>query len=102
MDDEKNFEVIDRYRLLLEELGAKRIEVNYDKFLPSREESLNHLLLMLPKMEAFIIEGRRGKFFRWLGFIQGVLWILGFFSLNDLRDHNFSMKDTDEGTKESK
>ncbi len=97
MNDEKNLEVIGMYRKFLEELGAKEIEINYyDELSPSREESLSHLLLMLPKMKGFIREGRRGKFFRWLGFIQGALWILGFFSLNDLRGHNFAMKDADE------
>lgn len=88
MTDEKNFSLIAQYRECLEKLKAKAVETDYDACSPSRETALNHLLLMLPKMEEFIREGRREKFFRWLGFMQGVLWSLGEFSLNDLRDHN--------------
>jgi hypothetical protein len=88
MTDEKNFSLIAQYREHLEKLKAENIKIDYDAYSPSREDALNHLLSMLPKMEEFIREGRREKFFRWLGFIQGVLWFSGEFSLNDLRNHN--------------
>ncbi len=88
MTDEKNLSLIAQYRVHLERVKAEAVAADYDACEPSRETALNHLLSMLPKMEAFIREGQREKFFRWLGFMQGVLWTLGEFSLNDLRDHN--------------
>jgi len=47
---------------------------------------------MLPKMEKFIKEKQREKFFRWLGFMQGVFWLLGEFNLDELRNHNSKLK----------
>lgn len=93
MTDERNFSLIAQYREHLEKLGAKVVETDYDACLQSRENALSHLLSMLNKMEEFVREGRREKFFRWLGFMQGVLWSLGEYSLNDLRDHNRSSVD---------
>lgn len=28
------------------------------------------------------------KVFKWLGFIQGVLWIMGVYTVEELKDHN--------------
>jgi len=47
-----------------------------------------HMLTMIPKMREFLKEGRREKTFRWLGFIQGVLWAKGVFNLEELKNHN--------------
>jgi len=88
MTDENNFSLITRYRQHLKKLRAEAIKTDYDARNPDRKIALNHLLSMLPAMESFAKEGRREKFFRWLGFMQGVLWSLGEFSLNELRDHN--------------
>lgn len=88
MTDEKKLSLIIRYREHLDRLKAEAVKTVYEACSPSRETVLKHLLSMLPKMEEFIREGRREKFFRWLGFMQGALWSLGEFSLNDLRDHN--------------
>ena len=43
---------------------------------------------MLDKMEIFIKEGRMDKVYRWLGFIQGVLWSQRIYTLADLMNHN--------------
>ena len=88
MTDEKNFSLIAQYREHLEKLQSKMVETDYDARHCDRVIALNHALSMLPKMESFLKEGRREKFFRWLGFLQGVLWSFGEFSLNELRDHN--------------
>lgn len=47
-----------------------------------------HLLTMIPQMRKFIEEGRRDKVFRWLGFMQGAMWALGSFTLDELKDDN--------------
>lgn len=53
-----------------------------------RDEALSHVLAMIPQMREFLEQGRRDKVFRWLGFIQGVLWLSGEFSLEKLKLHN--------------
>jgi len=60
----------------------------YDDRHCDRRIALNHAFSMLSEMENFLKEGRREKFFRWLGFLQGVLWSFSEFSLNELRNHN--------------
>ena len=49
---------------------------------------LQHVLNMLVTTWDFVCEDRREKAFRWLGFIQGVLWAEGIYSIDELRDHN--------------
>jgi hypothetical protein len=38
------------------------------------KEELTHLQYMISKINGLLKEGKREKAFRWLGFIQGVLW----------------------------
>lgn len=47
-----------------------------------------HILDMIPKMREFLKEERLEKIFRWLGFIQGVLWTEEMYTLDELKDHN--------------
>lgn len=49
---------------------------------------LIHVRGMLPKVKAFVAEGRIEKAFRWLGFIQGVLWCESVYSIEAMKDHN--------------
>lgn len=49
---------------------------------------LEHLLGMLPKMVAFIDAGRREKFMRWGGFVQGALWYADVLSLEQAKTMN--------------
>jgi hypothetical protein len=55
------------------------------------ETKAAYLLVMLDKLPAMVLKGEREKVARWLGFIQGVLWSMGEFSINDFRAHNNSM-----------
>lgn len=36
----------------------------------------------------FLAEARLEKSFRWLGFIQCIFWVCGFYTLNQLKDHS--------------
>ncbi len=49
---------------------------------------LAHCHHMLYEMETFIQEGRMDKVFRWLGFIQGVLWAAGIYTVEEMANHN--------------
>ena len=76
MTDEKVNEVMDLY--------GNRLTT----YAESRPKNVDHLLSMIPTIRGFIAEGRREKAMRWLGFMQGVLWAEGIYTLHELMDHN--------------
>lgn len=80
MTDEKITEVLDLYEKELPELwsGGQTRE----------EQALDKVLDMIPSMRMFLQEGRREKLMRWLGFAQGILWNIGAYTLEELKDHN--------------
>ena len=88
MTSEKVREAIALYRRLFEERGVDKSEVSHAQYSPSGLLQLQHCHGMLDKMENFLKEGKREKAMRWLCFIQGVLWVHGFYTLNELRAHN--------------
>src|SRR3989344_8056982 len=92
MTKEKVLEVIGVYRLHCKSLGILKKKINpnihFDLKVYQENMGLDHLHAMLDEMEQFIKEGQMEKVFRWLGFIQGVLWAFGHFTLNELKDHN--------------
>ena len=45
-------------------------------------------LNMIEPMHSFLAEDKLEKLMRWLGFLQGTLWVLGVFSIDELRLHN--------------
>ncbi len=57
-------------------------------FKPIGNKPYEHILYMIPQIREFLAQGRKEKAFRWLGFIQGVLWEKGDFSLEGLKNHN--------------
>lgn len=56
-------------------------------------EQFNHLYEMIGKIRKFLTEDRREKAFRWLGFIQGVFYSLGIYTIEELANHNRPTKD---------
>jgi hypothetical protein len=50
--------------------------------------SLGYLKFICIEAAKFVDEGRIEKAMRWLGFLQGVLWARGFYSLDDLKNHS--------------
>lgn len=73
MTNAKIAEVLDRYELALS---------------TTNEKQLLHCRSMIPRMRVFLAEGRRGKVFHLLGFMQGVFWANGLYILKELEDHN--------------
>ena len=73
MSDQKICEVLDRYEALPVVDGNAK---------------LVHLKGMIPKMRAFLVEGRREKVSRWLGFMQGVLYALDVYTVEEMANHN--------------
>lgn len=79
MSYEKINEILDRYEDLLGNLQ--------DANTPNKPEVV-HMLSMIPKMREFNKHARREKLMRWLGFLQGALWSLGVYSIEELKSHN--------------
>jgi hypothetical protein len=52
------------------------------------DASLYHLAYMCDEAIVLVRDGRQEKAFRWLGFIQGVLFSEGIFTLDDLKNHS--------------
>jgi hypothetical protein len=49
---------------------------------------LDHLRFMCVEALNFVDAGKVPKAMRWLGFLQGVMWARGFYSLDQLKNHS--------------
>lgn len=58
----------------------------------------NHVLEMIPLTREFVIHGRTEKAFRWLGFMQGVLWMSGYYTIDEMKQHNMPEGETFEAS----
>lgn len=93
MTKEQLYSVIEKYEITLEyELDAVAQECDHKLIQTERQVKLDHLASMLPKMyemcKNYDDEQSRAKLYRWLGFMQGVLWSENVFCLEDLRSDN--------------
>lgn len=79
MEMQRVSSVIDFYERRLAHLPWRRI---------SDQPQIDHLRDMIPRLRVLIAEGRREKVMRWYGFIQGALWMLGAFTVDELKDHS--------------
>lgn len=92
--------VLDRYEQVLGEMPRHR------------GDDVDHLLTMIPKMRdmldhiaarsaqiddgpiaavpglAYANRNERAKLMRWLGFLQGALWVKGIYTIDEMRAHN--------------
>lgn len=88
MDGNKVLEVIGIYRSFFEKSGIPKKDFPHNQLTNTDENVLAHCHGMLDEMEQFVVKGRMEKVFRWLGFIQGCLWSTGYFTLDELKNHN--------------
>jgi hypothetical protein len=96
MTPEKIRQTIEKYKTLFSKIpSAQHAD---DSLSVGNYQQLQHCKWMLNKMEEMLkqadnpyvydTEQVRGKFYRWLGFIQGVLWSQSVYSINDLKADN--------------
>ena len=78
-----------RRRFIELDISPKKFSRNYG-FSLGVVDSYSHCYWMLGQMEQFLAKDKIDKAFRWLGFIQGVLWMHGLYTIDELRDHNLS------------
>jgi hypothetical protein len=90
-------ELARNYELLLIESGAMAVQADRARKLSSDPnatadslDALSHAAWMCSELRRLGAgnENQRAKMARWLGFIQGVLWTLGVYSIDEMRDHN--------------
>lgn len=91
MTNEQILSAIEEYRTCFVNLCIEAETHPHDIKL-SQHNNINadikHCATMLDKMVDFVNEGKIEKAFRWLGFIQGVLWSRGLYTLDQLKEHN--------------
>ena len=94
MTPEKVLQVVNVFRTYFKEreIPEKQLEGwmygAYENFTKNPDSLLSHCHWMLNDMERFVQEGRMEKCFRWLGFIQGCVFSVGEFTLNELKNLN--------------
>ena len=88
MDVEQLNKAIGLLRSFFERKGIAKCDYPHDELLLGFSYGLEHCHSMLDKMEGFISENRLDKVCRWLGFIQGCLWMSGIYTLDSLKDMN--------------
>ncbi len=95
MDVDQARQVVQQYRTYLSLVGDEPQTANFD-LPPTRGEAIRHMLSMCDQMDQMLdsygseagSEKDWEKVNHWLGFMQGVFWAQGSFTLNELREHN--------------
>ncbi len=87
--------MLDLYGKTLEELGYRPIpypdldaKIGGNILRGAKYDSLNHARWMCDEVRAFVRQGRWSKAYRWIGMIQGLLFMGGIVSISELKDHN--------------
>ena len=78
--------IIDNYQKTLKLLKPQRAP--YDLRNPSHAEALGHAVHMCDQIKGLVAEKKLDKAHRWLGFLQGILWTQGIFTIDEMRAHN--------------
>lgn len=62
----------------------------FDGEFPTREQALQHARWMIVEVKNYAAAGEIEKAMRWLGFLQGVLWLGGVRTIQAMREDNRS------------
>jgi hypothetical protein len=100
MTTDKMQGLLDLYWEALDEMDISPISApDYEEFVDGEreprwdtQEALEYVMAMLQGMREMLDEGSENheKLNRWLGFVQGVLWVEGVYTLSEMRRHNRS------------
>jgi hypothetical protein len=88
MRDERILEIAELYRKRLDAGHARKQEHSQTLHPSNTLPAVMHARWMLDKLPGLVEQGEREKTFRWLGFIQGILWGAGYYTIEELRSHN--------------
>ncbi len=67
------------------DVGAK---VGASIYSAGKFEVMNHARWMCDQIEVFVRQNRMAKAYRWIGMVQGILFMGGVFSIEELKKHN--------------
>jgi hypothetical protein len=89
--------MLDHYCHTLDDLGYEPVpfpdldaHVTGSIYLGAKYDTLNHARWMCDEARAFARQGRWAKAHRWIGMIQGLLFVGGVYSISELKGHNRS------------
>lgn len=88
-------QALNLYKQELKNRGTIKKDHALELPLISPERSLGHIYFMIDEVEGFLKQGDQEsleKAFRWLGFIQGVLWANNIHTIRELAEHNRKKK----------
>jgi hypothetical protein len=92
MTPDQILSALDKYEAKLIDYQVLRADTSQSH--PNPVAARQHLNWMIPQVREFVVEGALAKAERWLCFIQGVAWTLGWSdftsgpSIDDFRDDN--------------
>ena len=87
MTPEQVVAACEKYREAIQSRGYTAERAATDKKGPPRSAVYPHLVWMCEQTKVAASENME-KACRWLGFIQGVLWSQGIYSIDEMRDDN--------------
>lgn len=76
-----------KYQVMLNAHGSKNQRHSLSALLPTKRDVVSHLGWMLGEMRSHT-EEQWDKSMRWLGFIQGSMWVLGIYTVDQLKEDN--------------
>jgi len=79
--------ILHHYQSYLQDNGAN-INQHLHSEKINEDDWKDHLLYMIDVMFKMLADNRMDKLFRWLGFVQGVFWSKGVFTIDEMRYHN--------------
>lgn len=90
MDAKQINEITDKYITELENRGWVDNQMPNKSLKPDVKDALSHVLWMLYEIQTFAEANNLEKANRWLGFVQGILWVRGIYSIQQMMADNKS------------
>ena len=92
---EQAYAMLDFYTHLLEQQGYQPVpypdadaRVGGSVYRGAKYDALNQAYWMCQETRKLIRQGRWSKAQRWIGFIQGLVWMSGLCSISEIKTHN--------------
>ena len=86
MNSAKVIAIIETCEARLE--GVQACRNRSSGIIPSSDTALGHAAWMCEQVRVFASEGKIDKANRWIGFIQGTLWMAGRATIDEMREDN--------------
>ncbi len=92
MTKDQILSTIQRYDRLCGQYGVTPTRISkttfIDDIVAQNREIIAHMRYMIAEIPKLLEADKIEKAMRWLGFVQGVMWSLGIYNLETLRDDN--------------